>query len=423
MLKLLRDALSQRAQNIRIAKNLEEGTLPEDFQETAELRVNKWWLDEFFSRHRLSFTQGIFLIYGILEVPKLLILLFVMGRSEGYFVNAFASTMLGDLVFPMALVLAYNVHKSLSSVATWTNENLKNNRIVATPTFIRKNYALSETPRQPAELDKEYSNRYIKPVMLKTVQLGYDLSFDKKYQVGSGIIGSSLVLLIMYLRFVSSVLPPSAVFVVAEPGIPEIAGIYKVDVLFMMSVAWGMVGMMAWTLFTAFLLNIQVAGNPLGVRPYESIKESFSPVTDLMLATSFAVTLMVAWYSPFALVWSVLPSDALIRQAASTFVASILVIMVPVIILSFAIPTLKIHKGMAKSRERLALLKAHQLEELKKKRGRLNLNRYLMIQRHLIQDYKDIQSNSTWLLNVRQLLQVIGSILLPIVTFIISVRV
>jgi hypothetical protein len=183
-----------------------------------------------------------------------------------------------------------------------------------------------------------------------------------------------------------------------------------------------MVGMMAWSLFTTFLSNIQVAGNPLRVRPHESIKESFSPATDLMLATSFAVTLMVAWYSPFALVWSVLPSDALVRQAASTFVASTLVIMVPVIILSFTIPTLKIHKGMAKSRERVVLLKAHQLEKLKKKKGKLSLNRYLMIQRHLIQDYKDIQNNSTWLLNLRQLLQVIGSILLPIATFIISAR-
>jgi hypothetical protein len=132
------------------------------------------------------------------------------GTSRSYFVNAFASTMLGDLVFPMALLLAYNVHKSLSSEAKWINENLKNNRFVTWPIFIRKNYSSSETPRQPDELDKEYSNRYIKPVMLKTAQLGYDLSFDKKYQVGSGIIGSSLALSLVYLRFVSSVLPPSA---------------------------------------------------------------------------------------------------------------------------------------------------------------------------------------------------------------------
>ncbi len=106
------------------------------------------------------------------------------------------------------------------------------------------------------------------------------------------------------------------------------------------------------------------------------------------------------------------------------FVESVLVVMIPVIVFSFLVPFLKIHKGMSESRERLLRLKRYHLEDLKKEKIRKSdPEKYLRIEEHLIQDYKDIQRSPVWLLNVPQMLELSGTVLLPIVTFLVSVRV
>ena len=43
----------------------------------------------------------------------------------------------------------------------------------------------------------------------------------------------------------------------------------------------------------------------------------------------------------------------------------------------------------------------------------------LLIEKHLIDDYKDIQNKSAWGLNGAQTLQMIGSILLPVISILV----
>lgn len=422
---MLREALAQRSRNVKKAREIWEGKdLKEILHESIEtdkmLQLDsRWWLENFFDKHNLSFAQGVILIYVLAEIPRLTFLLLMLGQANESFVMSFISTFFGDMFIPFSLLLVHNIYKSLVTLKRHTNEISRRKGFVA-PCIRISEEELASSDSLIA-LDTEYQNRYIKPVMLRTFQQGLDLSFNRSYMIGSGIIAASLFYLLMFLRFVLRVLPETF-FAIAEPGIPEIAVPYLIWFFAMIGFDWFIIGMVTWTVFVTFLVSIQASGNAIGIRPFESIKEYLAPITTLVLKTSFTVTFLTAWVSPLLLVWSVLPVDPMVREAIRMLVGSTVAIMTPVIVLSFLIPILKIHKGMAESRRRVLVLKKYQLDKLKRKPGS-DVDRYLKIQAHLIQDYKDIQNKPVWLLNLPQMLELMGTVLLPIITFLISIRV
>lgn len=424
---MLREALAQRSRNIKVTREIEEEKdlekiLPDSIETDMELQLDsRWWLERFFDKHNLSFVKGAFLIYAFVEVPRLLLLPFIVGRAQEHFVTAYVSAFAGELFIPIALLLIHSIYKSLVKLKRHTNGTLRRNKFVSPPILISEKELASRDLL--AELDKDYRNRYVKPVMAKTLQLGLNLSFNKNYQLGSGAIATSFFFLVMFMRFVLNVLPQE-IFTLWEPGVPEVAVAYWVLAFFIMGFDWFIIGMLAWTLFVTFSSSIQAAGNAIRIRPFESIKEHFAPTTALVFKTSFTLTFLISWLSPFMLIWSVLPPDPLVRQGALMFLESVLAIMIPVIVLSFLLPILKIHKGMFESRERVLLLKKYQLEDIKKDKVRKSdPNKYLRIREHLIQDYKDVQRSPIWLLNVPQMVELMGTVLLPIITFLISIRV
>jgi len=419
---MLREALAQRTQNVRVARAIGEGKdfrqiLSDTIESDVQLQLDsRWWLEKFFDKYNLSFVRGAFLIYALAEVPRLFFLLLILGRAGESFVTPFVSTFLGDMFIPFALLLIHSVYKSLVKLKNHTNKTLRREEFVAPPIFISERELTSS--ESLTELDKDYRNRYVKPVMLRTLQQGLDLSFSKSYMLGSGIVAAGLYFLLSILRFDLKVLP-EIFLIFAEPGIPELVIPYRVWFFTMVAFDWFIIGMTSWTLFLAFMISIQASGNAMKIRPFESTKEYFAPPTDLILKTSFTLTFLTTWLSPLFLIYSVFPLDPMVRQGALTLVESILVIMIPVIVLSFLMPIAKTHKGMYESRERVLILKKHQLEDIKKFRDS-NPEKYLKIQAHLVQDYKDIQSKPVWLLNLPQMLELMGTVLLPIVTFLIS---
>ena len=419
---MLREALAQRSRNAKAAREIKEGKdlkkiLPDSIEGDRELQLDsRWWLEKFLDKHNLSFVQGVILIYALTEVPRLSFLLLMLGRTPESFVTPFISAFLGDMFIPFSLLFVHSIYKSLVKLKKHTNETLRRDGFVAPPVRITENELAS--PDSLIELDKEYRDRYIKPVIFRTFQKGLDLSFNKNYMLGSGISGASLFFLLMFFRFVLKVLPETF-YVIGEPGIPEIIVPYTVWSFSLMAFNWFIIGMVTWTLFVTFLISIQASGNTIRMRPFESIKEYFAPPTTLILKTSFTLTFLTAWLSPLFLIWSVLPADPMLRQGALVRVESILVIMIPVIILSFLMPMLKIHNGMTESRKRVLVLKKYQLDDLKRKHKSYT-DRHFKIQAHLIQDYKDIQSKPVWLLNLPQMLELTGAVLLPIATFLIS---
>jgi len=422
---MLREALAQRTKNIRVSRKIGEGKdfrefLSDTIESDVQLQLDsRWWLEKFFDKHNLSFVRGAILIYALMEVPRLFFLLLMLGRAHESFVTPFISTFLGDMFIPFALLLIHSIYKSLVKLKEHTNRTLRREQFVAPPISISERELTSSDSL--AKLDRDYRNRYVKPVMLRTLQQGLELSFNKSYMLGFGIIAAGIFLLFWILRFVLELLP-KILIVIAEPGIPEITIPYLVWFFAMITFDWFIIGMVSWTLFLTFMISIQASGNAMKIRPFESTKKYFDPTTDLILKIAFTLTFLTTWFSPLILTWSVFPADPMVRQNALMFVESILVVMIPVIILSFLIPILKTHKGMSESRERVLILKKHQLEDIKKFRD-TNPDRYLKIQAHLVQDYKDIQSKPVWLLNLPQMLELMGTVLLPIVTFLISVTV
>ena len=421
VLNLLREALSSRRRNIRISREISEGkdiaqisVTPVEEDVKLELE-QRWWLEKAFDRLHLSICQGVLLIYGLIEIPHFVFLLFIIGRTSEYFAISYTSSFFGDMFIPISLLLIHSVYKKLVVLKNHMNEVSSAKKFVVPPILIRG----MSSKGSSAQLDDEYRNRYIKPIMFKTLQNGLNLCFNRSYTLGSGAIAAGLFFLIMYLRFVLKVIPWS-IFMLAEPGIPEIAFAYRVFSFCIMGFDWFIVGMLIWMLFITFLVILQASGNAVRIRPYESIKEFFAPATTLTLQNSFTATFLVAWLSPFVLVWSVLPPDPQVRQATVNFIQCMLLVAVPMIILSIILPMLKIHKGMEESRERALIIKLRQLERIDKMEES-DPKKYFEFRKCLIEDYKDIQRNPKWVLNTAQTVEILGTILLPMITFLLSI--
>lgn len=427
LLEMLRNALSDRRRNIRITREIEEGKdirqlSVSPIKDDVELNLEqKWWLQKFFDKINLSFSQGALLIYALVEFPRLLLFPFIIGQTQEYLV-VYISAFFVEMFVSVVLLLMHSIYKGLVQLKSQTNNILRAKKFVAPTICVRAASGKELTSKDFLDdLDNEYRNRYIKPVMFKTLQDGLSLSFNRSYQLGSGIIFASLFFLIVLLRFVLNVIPPN-VFFVLELGVPEIALAYRVLFFLVMGFNCFVIGMLAWALFVTFLVIIQASGNAIGIRPYESLKEYFEPATTLILKTFFTLTFLLAWLSPFVVVLSMFHPDPFHRQATVAFVGTLLILMIPVIILYLLLPIFKIHKGMEESRKRALIVKRYELEEIEKIR-KSDLDMYFRIRKHLIDDYKDIQRNPEWVFNSTQIVELVGTVLLPIITFLIRISI
>jgi hypothetical protein len=413
--------LTDRKRNVEVAAQIYEGKpldqiLPESIESYQEVKIDQqWWLQKFFRAHKLSFVQGVLLIYLVKVVPTIVQIFLLGNLLDVNTLTAIYSTFLGDLFIPVSLLLINAIYKSWVNLTKTTNQSIRENQFVAPPVLIKEKHLKSSECLE--FLDKDYSNRYIKPIVTKTLQSGLNLTFDKHYQLGSGMISTSLLFGLILFVSVTKILPNSMLdFKPTDYGSTLLNFTNSGAGLFAWAMDWFIIGFLTWTLFTSFLCIIQVSGNPLKVRPYEQVKKRFAPVFSLVVRTTLTVAFIVAWVSPFSLVWSILPSDPISRQQSIYYLESILIVTIPIIVLSFVLPLTKTHKALSETCDRLLLLKSHQLEEIKKLRES-EPDKYLKIERHLILDYKDIQKNPTWFLDLQQALQLIGSVLLPIVTF------
>ena len=257
------------------------------------------------------------------------------------------------------------------------------------------------------KLDESYQNLYVKPVIFKTLQLGYDLSFKKRYQLGAGAITVGIYTAVVLLTSTFHILILDFPTFWMPAATPEIATTWMIYAFFASATSWFLHGMLAWSLFLVFNIALQISAQPVEFRPYEPLKALFAPVTKLVLKTSSALALVVAWFSPYALFIGIIPP------------APALAILIPVIILSLLLPFFGIHKGMNRSRARALCLKQIKLEELKKKPLK-SFDKNLKVQTHLMDDYESILENSEWALTASQILEAFGTILLPIITFFLS---
>jgi hypothetical protein len=424
---LLRESLSARRKNINIAREIDEGAEIADIARKYHLKRAKhdlqlqfeqrWWLEKLFDRIHLTYVRGTILVYVLVVIViRSFFLPYVLPSGEASFKFGYFATYIGDMFVIFALLFVHVVQKGLVNLGKQVNDSLKSKRYVS-PLILLKSEDGKPKNKEYLKIDECYRDFYIKPVFCKTLQTGFDLAFDKKYQLGCGIAAAGFYLVLMSFRHVFNVLPID-VFAIWAP-IPEIALAWSIYTVFMISFLWFIVGGLSWTLFIVYMIIIQVSGNTLAVRPFESTKEYFDPVTTLALKTSFTVTALAGWFSPYMLLLSALPPDPIVRESLTNFLRSLLIIMIPIIVISLIVPVLKIHRGMDGTRDRALFLKLSQLEKLKQL-PLTDLDKHLEVQQHLIEDYKSISEAAEWPLNIGQTAQVIFTIALPIITYLIS---
>jgi hypothetical protein len=420
-LDLLRRGLAHRRYNIKVTREIEEGRnlneiLPQAIHSDVELRLEqRWWLERLFDKMGLSFVQGALLIYGLIEIPRVIFFVFILSRTTDYFVAGNGFGFFGDLIIPISLLILHSVYKEIVKLRNEFEEMSKSNRFVAPPIVLK---GMSTTQKSVSDTDVEYRDRYIKPVMLKTMQFGFDLLFKPVYQLGSGVIPAMIFFFVLFFRYVIQVLPPSF-FTIAVPNIPEISIAYSLYSFFLLDFLWFLAGVLAWSLFMAWIINVQASGNTVGFRPFESVREYFARSLALTFKILFSLVILVSWVSPFVLVWSVLPTETFIRQGVANFVESFVILMIAAIVISVTFPIVKVQKGLENSRLRALMQKRLQLEDIMSFKKSKPV-RYLRIQKHLIEDYKDIRDNPRNVLSTAQVFQISISIFLPIASFFLS---
>jgi len=418
---LLREALSLRSKTVKVANKIEKGIDPDSLteeynitpiRESFKINFEDWWFEKLFQKIGRSSISGFLIIYFIANIPRLAVLPFVLNYEGLEFQTAYFISYLGDFTLVLSLLILKIVYDNMKRLSTYLNDVLIE-RFVAPVSLIKKKNILQTNKLD--EIDTSYKETYINPLVGKTMQYGFDISFNKKYQIGCGLIASGLFIFILLSIYVFSWLPTS-VFTIWIP-IPAIAEFWTAYMFCYTALFWFVDGMIACSLFTVFLIIIQVCVRTIRIRPYEGIKEYFQPITGLILKISFLMAINVAWFSPYMLVWTSSSSEA--RQSATSFLIGFLFVMIPIIILSLIIPLFKMHKGQNGSRERAIYIKNQQLDQLKMNPIK-DLSENLSVENHLIMDYKYIQQKSEWVLNIPQLLEIIGALFLPILVFLLG---
>jgi hypothetical protein len=422
---LLVNCLLTRRTNVKIAEEISDGNDLVQIAEKYNIKKDdspfqlhferRWWLENLFrEKMHIFYVEGTFLIYALTIIPRILVLPIIISSNPQAFQMAYFVSYVGDLVVVFAFLLLEVVHDGLKQLVFSINKDIVD-KLVAPPGLIKEEELRSE--KMLEALDDRYRRYYARPIMGKTLQLGLDLVFNKTYQLCSGAIASGICVVILMMRYVLNWVPESVISL--SIPISAIANYWMYYSVFMVAFLWFMMGMMAWSLFTCFLIVIQASGNPIRIRPFEEPQERFRPFTSLALRLSLSVTVIAAWFSPYSLVWSLAARSKLAAQSVTNFAEAVLVVTIPVIIISFVVPIVKIHSGISKSRDRALSIKSQQLEDLEKQPiADLNLNAKL--QRRVSEDYVRIQSQSEWPLSLSQSLQVFATTLFPIVTFLLS---
>jgi len=179
---------------IEVARKHDVKSIDSDFQPVIE---RKWWLESLFEKFHLSFNQGTLLVYTIVVLPAVFFLPYILQSSPREFQIGYFASYIGAMTVLVVLIPLRIVHNGLSKLAKQINENI-GARFVAPVTLIRKeDLSSSEDLRK---LDMNYRILYVKPIVFKTLQFGYDLSFDKRYQIGAGIIASAISIVVLLLR-------------------------------------------------------------------------------------------------------------------------------------------------------------------------------------------------------------------------------
>jgi len=195
-MKLFFKAMAQEKYNILITNRLEkkesiQTLLPEVEIQPRKLVLKPWWLESAFKRIWLPFFLGVFvLLYIPFETTRLTLILSMIGKTESAFVVSYALGALGDLVVPFSLLFIHGLYKVLTELGDTVN-SYNDRKIFVCPLEMIPGGSLESHEK----LDYDYRNRYFNPLIVKTLQYGFDLAYDKNYQLGSGIISILLFLI------------------------------------------------------------------------------------------------------------------------------------------------------------------------------------------------------------------------------------
>lgn len=393
------DALRLMFINERAYRRLNQGaidkipTVDTEF-ETKPLELD-WWVAS--PRLPISLFERVIALYVLVEVPRIYGMVELWLRNEPY-VRLEYLNLAGDFLIPFILLILDMLYLGFYNLRQWFDFHVENVHFKALPEILMNgNFD---------EVEEKYQARYFRPILLRAVYDGFDLAFKRSYQLASGIIA---ILLAAIVGFSIGPLPPP----LAPTWFQNAAtGLFY----FVFSVIMFMMGMFAWTFFLILMTSAAIAAVAvLDFRPEAGLRRLFSPLTDMILRNTTAYAMIIALIVPVLFLWAVVgPASA--SDFNRSFARVVLLASSAIILLSFLIPTWFLHVSMRKSKERKLMLLEAAISKSEQSSD------YLLspLHRYLERSIRLTGRLQAWPVHLGTLVNVIGVLILPFLTFILS---
>jgi hypothetical protein len=377
-----------------------ESRLTESFNDFKAQTVDEsWW----FARLPLGAYGMSFVLFLSIESLRLAGMFMLYTRNDPY-LTAQLSGLAGDLLFPLIFLLLTSLYDSVSRFRGWFNTSLREERFKPP---LELTASLPQGQRKGIE--QWYETEYLRKVYAKTVNEGFDLAFSPACQICSGLIACALVWIVsLKVPFIWGA-PPD--WYQAFDSIAHIPILYGL---------WFSVGMFSWTFFIILFTCLAVIGSGTAdFRTEVGLSFYLSPIMDMILKATTSLAIILAWISPILFIDAILTSGP--AKSPPIFAEGVTIAAIIVIFLSFMVPTSALHVTMKRSKIRKVTLLEQTMSELEANHPSDSSEQS---RKEALHDHERALIRAgrveTWPVNLVAVLNFLGVLLLPLVTFLVS---
>jgi hypothetical protein len=384
-LKSLRREWSiDREINEKIEKGLPLDSLSN--KETAEFQgfklAENWWLESFLKKINIPYVAAYFLFYLVIIIP--MIFFIFTFNSEFWGQHQLFYMIRGVLFYPIPLILLHQSYYLIKKLKNSFNEYYFHRDIFCAPMTIET------IAKDVVENDKNYRKYFLKPLSFRTTQLAMDVSYNKYYMLGIGIvlglIGASIADVNHGQVDISTV--------ENHELYPAFEAYHKI----MVFIVWWIVGVLLWTSFSCFFLGLHCCKYVFDFFPQKPLADYFKPIYDVMarfwkIGSYVLAAQIPAIFFEIKLVESYSGENEALVHAKTDFFISLLGVFFPLVLIGSIIGIYIIQRSMQRTKQRKMFISENRLRKIKKLERQEKGEQYASQLSAISNEYKDLVNN------------------------------
>jgi hypothetical protein len=362
------------------------------------------WLELAFVRAGKShFVYGVFMLFVLIEVPRLLIVFSIFENKTLLSVEFLSAG--GDLVIPISLLLLWTLHRSMDNALTEVSAHLENSRVRVAPRW------KPNVKDRSGSFETEVISRYYHGPFVELLNGGCEIAFARTYQISLGI---GAFLLSTFLRLAGFI--PSASMLGISVFLQTFDYYYSTVTT---GLVWAVTAMIIWSVGICVLLCALIgSGVVVEFHPSTSLKSCYEHVTGLAVKAALVVGVLASILIPvfyYGILQAQFTGTLAEIIAGVFFGVSILLVLV---VLSVSVYF--VHKGMRLSKERkIASLQA----SVDRLQGQIEHSNYRSVPvgyQYLLQQLKDADSQPEWPISLISAANAVVALVVPTLSFLAS---